>query len=190
MLDWSPSLGQNPFAMFHQWISPLATLVIQLCALGVLIWYACDTRKIRKASIEQAESAQKPCLALVTGPRDFDETVLEKNGVVGGTILARRNGNVAVENVGNGPALNVSYDFRPVDQSNIVRPRGYLPNIVVGKSWVLAVPHGILDIEDYEIVFIYDSMSRQKYESITSVKGSVVADFRFGPVTPAGIITS
>jgi hypothetical protein len=103
------------------------------------------------------------------------------NGAVGGAVIAPRNGNVALENVGNGPALNVSYDFRPLDPSNISRPHGYLPNIIVGKSFVLAVPRGILDTQNYEVVFQYDSMSHQRYESRIVVTKKVVTAFRFGP---------
>lgn len=165
--------------MSYYWVS----LAIQVSALIALIVYAWDTRRIKKASQEQAESAQKPCLVLITGSRDFDETVLETNGAVGGAIIAPRNGNVALENVGNGPALNVSYDFRPLDPSNIPRPHGYLPNIMVGKSFVLAVPRGILDTQDYEVVFQYSSMSGQRYESRIVITKKVVTAFRFSPAT-------
>jgi hypothetical protein len=161
----------------------LVSLAIQVGALVALIVYAPDTRTIKRASLEQAESAQKPCLAFVTASRDFDETVLEKNGTVGEAVVALRNGNVALENVGNAPALNVSYDFRPLDPSNISRPHGYLPNIIVGKSLVLAVPRGILDIQDYEVAFQYDSMSRQRYESRITISNKVITAFRFGSTT-------
>jgi hypothetical protein len=171
--------------MHYHWVS----LAIQVIALIALIVYAWDTRRIKKASQEQAESAQKPCLVLVTDSRDFDETVLETNGAAGGAVIAPRNGNVALQNVGNGPALNVSYDFRPLDPSNISRPHGYLPNIMVGKSLVLAVPRGILDAQDYEVVFQYDSMSRQRYQSRIVITKKVVTAFRFGPAT-SGISTT
>jgi hypothetical protein len=157
---------------------------MQVGALLALAVYAWDTRKIKKASEEQAEAAQKPCLALVTDRRDFDETVLEIDGAVGGAVVAVTNGNVELQNIGNGPALKVRYDFRPLDPSNISRPRGYLPNVVVGKSFVLAVPRGILDIEDYEAVFQYESMSRKWYESRLTITKKVVTDLRFGPITP------
>jgi hypothetical protein len=119
-------------------------------------------------------------LVVVTDPRDFDEAVLEVNGAVGGAVIGLRNGKVELQNVGNGPALNVSYDFKPLDPSNISHPHGYLPNIIRGGSFPLPVPRGILDIEDYQVVFQYDSTSRQRYESKIVVKKKVVTEFH-GP---------
>ena len=171
---------RHVFVMYYYWVS----FAIQAGALIALIVYACDTRAIKKASLEQAEAAQKPCLVLVTESRDYDETAVQADGAMGGAVIARRN-RVALENVGNGPALNVRYDFRPRDPSNISRPRGYLPEIIAGRSLELAVPRSIFDTDDYEAVLQYESMSRQKYESSIVVTRGVVTEFH-GP-TKLGI---
>ncbi|HEV2351716.1 MAG TPA: hypothetical protein VG028_17935 [Terriglobia bacterium] len=59
-------------------------LLVQGVGVTVLIFYAIDTRKIRLASQDQAEGLHKPCLTLRGALRDFDETVFEQGGVVGG----------------------------------------------------------------------------------------------------------
>jgi hypothetical protein len=93
---------------------PSLANLIQILILLVLFWYTKETRKIRKSSVAQIEALQKPCLTLVTDIRDYDDAILETDGAVGGMIVAKRNGNVAVQNIGAGPAITVYIDFAPV----------------------------------------------------------------------------
>jgi hypothetical protein len=114
--------------------------IVNCVVLATLFWYALETKRIRKASQQQVEALQKPCLALVSEPRDFDDTVLEMDDAVGGMIVA--SGNVKVENIGNGPAVNVRFKINPADRSadsNAARSSGYLQNISQGKTVVMPV---------------------------------------------------
>src|SRR5690242_4792384 len=99
------------------WI-PVLNLVVQILLFGALVWYTIETWKIRKAAQsqaqaawEQAEAQHQPCLTIITEAREYIEAVLEAGGAVGGMIVAARNGNVALENMGNGPAVNVRFRF-------------------------------------------------------------------------------
>src|SRR5690348_14803756 len=84
---------------FAEWL-PAANFVLQVLVFAVLIWYAIETSQIRRLSYEQIEALQKPCLTFVSTARDQQEAVLEMDGIVGGMILAAREGNVAIQNVG------------------------------------------------------------------------------------------
>jgi len=135
------------------------------------VWYAWDTRKIRQAAEKQAEALHKPCLTLVTVPRDCDEAILDMDDAVGGTVLAP--GNLILENIGSGPAVNVRFKFNPdVDH-------GYLPNIRAGTTFVMAVRQQALATGTYEFVANYQSLSDQLYESRVIISNSVLTSFDF-----------
>ena len=160
------------------WI-PVANFLVQLAILVALVWYAVETWRIRKASEEQAEAQQKPCLTVVTAPRDYDEAILEMNGAVGGMVVAPRNGNIALENMGNGPAINVSYNFNPVDPSTVSCPHGYLQNIRAGGTFIMAVARGVLSNREYELIVTYESLSGRRYESRITINNLVLTAFHF-----------
>jgi len=161
----------------------LANLLVQFAILAVLIWYALETLRIRRASQEQAEAQQRPCLTLVTASREHGEAVLDMNGIVGGMIVAPREGNVALQNMGNGPAVNVRYEFNPVNPpqgANVARPRGYLQNIPAGGTFVMAVAREVLRNLEYEFVTSYESLNGQNYESRIAINNLVLTNFHFG----------
>lgn len=138
---------------FSDWL-PFLNFAVQFAVLGVLIWYALETLKIRRASQEQAEALHRPCLTLVTTARGFEDAVLEVNGAIGGMIVAAREGNVAVWNIGSGPAINAQYKFEPVappDGANVARPNGYLQIVLAGECFVMPVARGVLQNLQYEL---------------------------------------
>ena len=164
-----------------EWI-PLANFLVQCALFVALVWYAVETHRIRKASQEQAEAQQKPCLTLVTGARDYDEAVLETGGAVGGMIVAAREGNVALQNMGNGPAVNVRYECNPANPpkgANVARPGGYLQNIPAHGTFVMAVAREVLRNLEYEFVATYESLSGHHYESRIIINNLVLTGFYF-----------
>jgi len=165
----------------YEWI-PLANFLVQCAVLGALIWYTRETLKIRRASQEQAESLQKPWLTLLTEAREYDDAVLEMDGTVGGMIVAAREGNVAVQNMGNGPAVNIRYEFEPLDPPqgvNVARPSGYLQNIPSNGSFVMQLAREVLRNFDYMFICHYESLSGNKYESRITLSNLVLTASHF-----------
>lgn len=48
---------------FFQFLSKIEPLIL-LFTLGVLVWYACETRRLRKATVEHNNLLLKPCLTI------------------------------------------------------------------------------------------------------------------------------
>ena len=64
-----------------------------IVTLSVLIWYACETRGLRKETVKQTELSQRPYLILTPTTTNF----------------------VYIENIGHGHALDVSIDILKID---------------------------------------------------------------------------
>jgi hypothetical protein len=123
--------------LFSDW-PPILNFALQCVALGVLVWYALETLRIRKASQEQAEAVQRPCLTLATAARGYEDAVLEMGGAVGGMIVAAREGNVALWNVGSGPAINARYSAEKFIQ--IGPTIGWLLSSTIRRTCKAALP--------------------------------------------------
>ena len=115
----------------------VAGLVVQVLILFGLIWYAYETREIRKTSQKQIETSQKqteisheqneimqkPCLVPLIQENEsrVDATLWLNERVLLGT--SGNTGYVVLHNIGNGPAFNIRYGVQ--EQSS----DGFLPYI-------------------------------------------------------------
>lgn len=97
---------------------PSLNFVVGLGALGVLIWYAIETMKLRKAAMEQVESMAKPCLTFWAKLRDPTDAILDMHGAVGVMVVRGSDAQFVVQNIGTGIALNVTYQFKSLDTPN------------------------------------------------------------------------
>ncbi|MDQ6700027.1 MAG: hypothetical protein M3Z36_07560, partial [Acidobacteriota bacterium] len=145
-----------PGKMF--WTAPIIANILQAAALVALVLYACETWKIRKAAQEQSEGLHKPCVTLVAEPRDLDAMLLEMDEVRGGTIIKAVQGSVALQNIGNGPAINVSYELRASEQMQ-PRASSYLQNIPAGNIFVIGLGTQTLRFVECEFRVNYESLS-------------------------------
>jgi len=164
----------------------VANLIIQLLILLFLIWYAFETYRLRKASQEQIEALQKPCLTVVTTARDYDEAIFEMDDAVGGMVLAPREGSVQLWNIGAGPAFNIRYRFNYLDQPRqngtvVVEPSGYLPYIMAGEKFAMQVTRGILQPHEYELVALYEILGGRRYETKITINKLVLTTVQFRP---------
>jgi len=66
------------------YVISIGALIITLC---VLIWYACETRALRKETVKQTELSQRPCVVL-----DYEP------------------GRISYKNIGNSPAFNLKVE--------------------------------------------------------------------------------
>jgi hypothetical protein len=127
-------------------------------------------------------------LTLVSGPREHEDVVLETDGIVGGMTLKAREGNLVVQNIGSWPALNVRYEFKPIDPppgANVVRPRGYLQNIPSREIFVMAVAREVLRNFQYDFLAIYESLNGRRYESRIIINNLVLTFLEFRPSVTA-----
>src|SRR6266700_4792293 len=119
-----------------------AVLVVQVLGLFGLFWYVIETRQMREAAQQQVEASQeliraataqvegmsKPCLTLWAELRNSADAALERYNVAGTVIAASDDGNFVVQNIGNGNALNVRYEFtNPDDSANREPEIFYIP---------------------------------------------------------------
>jgi hypothetical protein len=167
-----------------QWLLWLQT-GIQLVGLVALIWYTWDTRRIRLASQEQAESSQKPCLMLRTEARQPVDVVLQMHGTDGAMIVGQSGGRLVIENIGTGPAINVRCRLRATDfnrQESAVTHESYLQNLAPNGMSELPVARETLRSADYEFLTYNESLSGRRYESVISIKNLVLTQSVFRQV--------
>jgi hypothetical protein len=157
------------------WIS-LLTLVVLALTLGCLVWYACETHQIKKASVEQSEALQKPCITLASRPRDGLEAILR-----GPQIAEIATPHLQILNIGSGPALKLCYELRQLVAKEIVplRPKGLLPHLRQGDAWETPISHGTLRTRDFEFLAEYESLSGTLYRTRIRIENAVLGSFDF-----------
>jgi len=156
------------------WIQIVGLVVIPSVALIGLFYYV-------RATIEQAEAMQKPCVVLHSMLRDAREAVLNMGGIRGDLILGAVEGQVALENIGTGPAVNIAYVFEKVqDAKNLpVRSEGSIPTLSPKQRLAAHVSRGIFSAHSFDCTITYESLSKRRYETRLSVNDVVLGEFKF-----------
>jgi hypothetical protein len=174
-------------------------LVVQATAFLGLIWYCVETRKMRKASqrqvevsqglisaaMEQVEGLSKPCLTLASELRDLRDVILETNRAVGTTQAASDSGNFMVQNIGNGIALNISYQFvkdSPGGETQQNRTR-YIQNLLASQRVTIPESKSLFR-ESWTVIFEYESIGGRKYRTTLHINNHVLTTFRFELIAP------
>ena len=154
--------------------------VIQCFILLALVWYAWDTRKIRKISQEQNETMQKPCLVpLVQVRADLDTAVenLSGNPYPGYRVVEDepRTSHVELHNIGSGPAFNIRHEVQSPKGIKKDHLSGYLPYVRrEGKETVLLVADNLISEDpdkDVVLTLSYESLGGRRYESEICIQG-------------------
>ena len=163
--------------------------VIQGLILLALVWYAWDTRKIRKASQKQIETSQKqieisqeqneimqkPCLVPLVRKDRSREVILFSDTEM---VLDDAAGGITLLNIGNGPAFNVEYEAQGEN------PENFLPYILnqsnEGTTLSLEQLRGSFtsyqDREAVKLSLFYDSLSGRRYESNFVIRRVIPSD--------------
>ena len=173
------------------WIEP-ANFVVQLVIAAGLIWYTCETWKIRKASQEQIatsqeqnEIMQKPCLVPLVKERgglSIERDVLKDHPYPEQRVLNPSvAGSVRLRNIGNGPAFNIRYEAQLQEQEGC--RKGALPYIAKGEteSTYLSASISNEGRGAVRLKLSYESLSGRSYESEMSIKewDAVVTCYQF-----------
>jgi len=121
-MSWADAIQYKMF-----WVQCFGAF-LGAATLGVLIWYAVETWKLRKAAEaqikvsqdllkaanDQAEGIAKPCMTIRGKLRDAAKTLLAMDDATGGVCVGDEGGHYVAVNIGNGIAMNVSYFFTAV----------------------------------------------------------------------------
>lgn len=179
----------------------LLMLVVQALAFGGLVIYCLETWKLRKASetqvkvsqdlitaaTDQVEGLAKPCLTLESDLRDASDAIMGI-GVVGNTVAAGKTGDdFFVRNIGNGVALNVTFDIIYTGEypDRFPKRKGrYLQNVLAGEKVNMLTPMNPYRSGEFIVLFHYQSIGGRAYESKITMNGFVLTDFRFGQLLP------
>jgi len=175
----------------------IAHLGVQILIFVGLIWYAWDTRKIRKASQrqieisqEQNEVMQKPCLVPLVkerGDSSVERDVLKdrpypEQRVLDPNVAGSIAGSIQLRNIGNGPAFNIRYEAQ-LQELGVGCGKGALPYIPKERDESIHLSASISNQGQgaVRLKLSYESLSGRRYESEMCIKGwdAVVADYQF-----------
>jgi hypothetical protein len=135
-----------------------------------------------EVSQEQVEAAQKPFVSVSTTARDFTDAVFEKNDAVGAMNVLCPDALVQLVNIGAGPAVNIRYQFTPVDaDSTPSRPQSYLAGLRPGETFLIPVPRGHLVATEWTCLITYESLSAKRYRTELSLNSLVITNVTFSP---------
>src|SRR5258706_14338664 len=146
-------------------------LIVQAAGVIGLAIYCFETYRIRKASqdqvtasqrliqaaMDQVEGLSKPCIAFSAQLRPRGDAILQIHGAVGNLIVLDDAGSYVIQNIGNGPALNLKYFFTRGDPNPAERDWRYLPAILVPARASL-VESLVLFNAEHVATFEYESI--------------------------------
>ena len=165
-------------AIWYVWVG----LFLQFATLVALIWYAIETRNLRKTSEAQLEGLSQPCLSIAMERRSFIPAVSEEDG----TLLIAGNGSVdddvSIMNIVKGAALNVAYYLKFVGfrtNENVSEPMNYVPCIAAGSSQSIPLYASFFSTTDYDLKLDYESLSGIRYRTVFQIRSRVVIKVDF-----------
>lgn len=158
----------------NSWIQFVGLIVIPIVALVGLFYYV-------RATIEQAEAMQKPCVVLYSAIRNREEAILAMHGIHGDLMLGQLEGLVSLENVGSGPAINVAYVFEKVGEpENVpIRSEGSIPTLPSQAKLKTHASYGIFPAHTFDCTIIYESLGKRRYETHVFINDVVLGEFKF-----------
>jgi hypothetical protein len=105
------------------------------------------------------------------------------DGAKGAMVLDFDAGDAMLKNIGNGPAVNIEYEF--VSRANPPRKLdGYVPFIPSGARATIPVARNSLQGSVYDCVVRYESLSQTKYETKLVINNLVLTPpFQFARIS-------
>jgi len=132
-------------------------------------------------SQDQVEATLRPCVSLSMAAREFDDAILAVDETDSTVVVRCPEGLVQIENMGVGPAINIRYEFRPMQphESTYPHPTGYVAGIAKDGAFLIPVARALIVGHDYESSFEYESVSHRRYRTKVTLKDLVITDMRF-----------
>lgn len=158
-----------------------ALLILALFTFLTLVWYAIETKRLRRAAEDQLEALAKPCLTLATELRAVSDAILEMHQAVGNTIAAGNGGYFVLHNIGSGVALNVTYRFKSLDPHlQADSSTRYFISVPPGHKIRMPEPMNASGCSgECELVFRFESIGRKTYQSTITMNHHVLTSFSF-----------
>jgi hypothetical protein len=169
------------------WLQTANVIVLAL-TFGAVVWYALETQRLRKTAEDQLEALHYPC---VVPDYDFINEVTDKTVypqiVAGWTALRVKqdvpSGQIALRNIGTGPALCVKCSFKPIENKEQRLPDASAAFVSAKEVVPIPVDHFYILAESLIFTATYSSVSGRKYETRgTLVKGVLGSDFQVRPL--------
>jgi hypothetical protein len=198
-MSWADAIANNILKV------EIVMLAVQILGLYGLFRYVKETKAIRVAAekqikvsqdlllvaMEQAEGIARPCITLASKLRPREEAIGEYNGVKGNSVVkAYKNEEgiecLALRNIGNGLALNITYRFNQVGSE---WPKGlkgndsYLQRLHAEKEIRLPLPVSMTKGQHWEAQFEFESLGARRYRTTVFLKASVLSDLRFEQIS-------
>ena len=150
--------------------------VIAILTLLILIWYAYDTSRIRKASVVQARSQFQPCLVLLGEPREEMEQLLDT--MTAPSAASELSRTVLVKNIGAGPAHSIILSFKKAGD-----PKGHvwafmLPHLSAGEIHKVPLGRNTLIPDAWIFEANYRSLSDATITSRQAISDGQLQDFK------------
>ena len=130
------------------------------------------------------EGLSKPCLTIAAGLRDPIDAILSV-GSLAGTVALGDDGNFVAQNIGSGPAMNVSYRFIAINETahhNQDHGPRYVQNVLANQKVRMVEPMNAYD-GDFDVIFRYESIGGRLHQSKIRMMNFALTDFEFGACT-------
>ena len=154
--------------MWPQYVS----LAVSILTLAGLVWYVCETSKIRKTSQDQLEAMRRPCLVVCATRRDPRDAVMRPGSSL--LIVSSREGLAALMNIGNGPAFNARYQLTPLDEGCRQPGSHHLVHVLNHEANPIPIPIQTISNGNWIVTLTYESISKRLYESKTTIESGVL----------------
>jgi hypothetical protein len=180
MIDPTPT-ANTVFEWFNKY-QAVAIWLEGIALILIFIWDRIDARDAQEESNkhllvfqEQAEASQKPVVVLICVARSDEsgqvmERLAQKHVPQAGRLATvPTTGNFIIKNIGTGPALNLSFDFAPIElkpDTDDSDPRRYarrFPYLVPRDEFVAPISPANVMVFDYKFTAYYESLSGKKY---------------------------
>ena len=185
-------LPMTPCVGLYRWnwsvsLYEVLNLLLVLLTLLAIVKYTFESSKIRRATNEQAEAAQKPCVRVIAEvigllPNFFSVDLAKRPPYA--TELPRGQFNrLELENIGNGPALNPRYvlEKRSVGRWEDANASGEIGSLKVGETTPcpLMVVDPYLRHGEFRVTVNFESMSGTRYGTRQYIGDGVLTHFDF-----------
>jgi hypothetical protein len=146
----------------------------------IFIWDRIDGRQEHQDASTQIEATNRPCVVFSTAPREPDEAILEMGGTNSLMVLRCPGALAQLENIGNGPAVNIRYLMEHLVQDATVSGlTGYLVGVSPGETFLTPISRNAFMNVEWKILLTYESLSGHKSKTETTVKNLVLTHIKF-----------
>jgi len=167
------------------WLQTANVIVLAL-TFGAVVWYALETQRLQKTAEDQLEALHYPC---VVPDYDFINTdkTFHSQDEAGWTDLRVKqdvpSGQIALRNIGTGPALCVKCSFEPIGNKGQRPPDASAAFVSANEVVPIPVIHSCILAESLTFTATYYSVSGRTYETRgTLVDGFLCSDFQVRPL--------